>query len=65
MATKPDRVPWLVLAVLTLLLGVLGFLQYRWTHEIGRAAANIPRAYHIAPRSLRIRGWSGRSTILP
>ena len=44
MATKPDRVPWLVLAVLTLLLGVLGFLQYRWTHEIGRAAAERRQA---------------------
>jgi signal transduction histidine kinase len=39
MATTRDHGPWLVLAVLTLLLGVLGFLQYRWTHEIGRAAA--------------------------
>jgi len=44
MATKPDRASWLVLAVLTLLLGVLGFLQYRWTHEIGRAAAERRQA---------------------
>ena len=44
MTTKPDRAPWLVLAVLTLLLGVLGFLQYRWTHEIGRAAAERRQA---------------------
>ena len=44
MATSPDRAPWLVIAVLTLLLGVLGFLQYRWTHEIGRAAAERRQA---------------------
>jgi signal transduction histidine kinase len=34
-----DRGLWLMVAVLTLLLGILAFLQYRWTHEIGRAEA--------------------------
>jgi hypothetical protein len=44
MATSRDRAPWLVLALLTVLLGVLGYLQYRWTHEIGRAAAERRQA---------------------
>ena len=30
--------------MLALLVGVLGFLQYRWTHEIGRAAAERRQA---------------------
>jgi signal transduction histidine kinase len=38
------RGPWLVLAVLAMLLGVLGFLQYRWTREIGQAAAERRQA---------------------
>jgi signal transduction histidine kinase len=42
--TQRDRVPWLMLAVLTLLLGVLGFLQFHWTREIGRAAAERRQA---------------------
>lgn len=36
---KRERGPWLILAVLALLLGALGLMQYRWTREIGRAAA--------------------------
>ncbi|MFI5170242.1 MAG: hypothetical protein ACHQM7_07755, partial [Vicinamibacterales bacterium] len=39
-----DRGPWLVLSVLTVLLVVLGFLQYQWTREIGRAAAERRQA---------------------
>ena len=39
-----DRGQWLILGVLALLLGVLGFLQYRWTREIGRAAAERRQA---------------------
>ncbi len=39
-----DRGLWLILAVLALLLGVLGFLQYRWTREIGTAAAERRQA---------------------
>ncbi len=39
-----SRGPWLILAVLALLVGVLGVLQYRWTHEIGRAAAERRQA---------------------
>ena len=39
-----NRGPWLILAVLTLLVGVLGSLQYRWTREIGRAAAERRQA---------------------
>jgi len=39
-----DRGPWLVLAVLALLVGVLGVLQYRWTRELGRAAAERRQA---------------------
>jgi signal transduction histidine kinase len=39
MAKVRDGGPWLVLAVLSVLLVVLGYLQYRWTHELGRAAA--------------------------
>jgi len=39
-----DRALWLILAVLALLLGVLGFLQYRWTREIGTAAAERRQA---------------------
>jgi len=34
-----DRSPWLLILLLTALLVVLGLLQYRWTQEIGRAAA--------------------------
>jgi signal transduction histidine kinase len=39
MATTRARGPWLLLALLAALLGVLGFLQYRWTQQISRAAA--------------------------
>jgi signal transduction histidine kinase len=39
-----ERGPWLVLVVLTVLLVVLGLLQYRWTREIGRAAAERRQA---------------------
>jgi len=39
-----NRGLWLILAVLALLVGVLGSLQYRWTHEIGRAAAERRQA---------------------
>jgi len=39
MVKARDSGPWLVLAILSVLLAVLGYLQYRWTHEIGRAAA--------------------------
>ena len=39
MAKVRDSGPWLVLAILSVLLVVLGYLQYRWTHELGRAAA--------------------------
>ena len=38
------RGPWLILAVLALLVGVLGLLQYRWTRELGRAAAERRQA---------------------
>ena len=41
---RRNRGPWLILAVLTLLVGVLGSLQYRWTREIGRAAAERRQA---------------------
>jgi signal transduction histidine kinase len=45
MATSArDRGPWLVLAVLALLLGTLAWLQLRWTREIGRAAAERRQA---------------------
>jgi signal transduction histidine kinase len=39
-----DRGPWRVLSVLTVLLVVLGFLQYQWTREIGQAAAERRQA---------------------
>jgi signal transduction histidine kinase len=41
---RRNRGPWLILAVLTLLVGVLGSLQYHWTREIGRAAAERRQA---------------------
>jgi signal transduction histidine kinase len=45
MATSArDRGPWLVLAVLAVLLGTLAYLQFRWTREIGRAAAERRQA---------------------
>jgi signal transduction histidine kinase len=43
-ARGTNRGLWLVLAVLALLVGVLGSLQYRWTREIGRAAAERRQA---------------------
>jgi len=43
-AVGRDRGLWPILAVLALLLGVLGSLQYRWTHEIGRAEAERRQA---------------------
>ncbi len=39
MAKTRARGPWLLLALLAALLGVLGFLQYRWTQQIRHAAA--------------------------
>lgn len=39
-----DRSPWLLILLLTALLVVLGLLQYRWTQEIGRAAAERRQA---------------------
>jgi signal transduction histidine kinase len=39
-----ERGPWLVLSVLAVLLVVLGLLQYRWTREIGQAAAERRQA---------------------
>ena len=39
-----DRGLWLILAALTVLLVVLAVLQYRWTSEIGRAAADRRQA---------------------
>ena len=39
MATTRERGRWLLLALLASLLGVLGFLQYRWTQQIKSAAA--------------------------
>jgi signal transduction histidine kinase len=45
MAVKErGRGPWLILVVLALLVGTLGVLQYRWTHELGRAAAERRQA---------------------
>ncbi len=39
-----ERGPWVVLSVLAVLLVVLGLLQYRWTREIGQAAAERRQA---------------------
>ena len=39
-----ERGPWVVLSVLAILLVVLGLLQYRWTREIGQAAAERRQA---------------------
>jgi signal transduction histidine kinase len=39
MAITRARGPWLLLGLLAVLLGVLGFLQYSWTQQIRRAAA--------------------------
>jgi signal transduction histidine kinase len=44
MAVRTNRGLWLLLAVMALLVGVLGSLQYRWTREIGRAAAERRQA---------------------
>jgi hypothetical protein len=40
---------WLLVGVLTVLLGLLAMLQYRWTGEIGRAEAE--RQQHRLERS--------------
>ncbi len=42
---------WLLVGVLTVLLGLLAMLQYRWTGEIGRAEAE--RQQHRLERSAR------------
>lgn len=42
--SRRERIPWLVLALLTVLLVTLGLLQYRWTRELGRAAAERRQA---------------------
>jgi two-component system phosphate regulon sensor histidine kinase PhoR len=39
-----ERGPWLVFGVLSLLLATLGVLQYRWSRELGRAAAERRQA---------------------